>query len=222
MKIEKITENKIRIILKQEDFKDKSIDIQKLLLTTPESQSLFLEILNRAKKEVNFDTDGHKLLIEAFFQNDDIFIFTITKYIEPNSIQKHKQKKYLTAKRKIQTLNKSCSIYEFNNFEDFCEFCDFINKNNNINLRGLFKTSILYFYNNTYYLVIDGINTSHKSLNLFHSSLLEFSIFLTYTINFNFKLKEHGRIIIKNNAIHTGIKYFSKYSPKTKPENPSL
>ena len=92
MKIEKITENKIRIILKQEDFKDKSIDIQKLLLTTPESQSLFLEILNRAKKEVNFDTDGHKLLIEAFFQNDDIFIFTITKYIEPNNIQKHKQK----------------------------------------------------------------------------------------------------------------------------------
>ena len=68
MKIEKITENKIRIILKQEDFKDKSIDIKELLLTTPESQHLFLEILNRAKKEVNFDTDGYKLLIEAFFQ----------------------------------------------------------------------------------------------------------------------------------------------------------
>ena len=57
MKIEKITENQIRIILKQEDFKDKSIDLQKLLLTTPESQSLFLEILDRAEKEVNFDTN---------------------------------------------------------------------------------------------------------------------------------------------------------------------
>ena len=50
MKIEKITENKIRIILKQEDFKDKSINIKELLLTTPESQHLFLEILNKAKK----------------------------------------------------------------------------------------------------------------------------------------------------------------------------
>lgn len=209
MKIEKITENKIRIILKQEDFKDKSIDIQKLLLTTPESQSLFLEILNKAKAEVNFDTDGHRLLIEAFFQSEDIFVFTITKYIEPNNTIKNKTRKYLTIKRKAQIINNSSYIYQFNNFEDFCEFCNFMNKNSSINLKGIFKTSILYFYNNTYYLVIDGINLSHKSLNLFHSSLLEFSSPSTFTKNFIYKLKEHGKIIIKNNAINTGIKYFS-------------
>ena len=32
MKIEKITENKIRIILKKEDFKDKTIDLEKIIL----------------------------------------------------------------------------------------------------------------------------------------------------------------------------------------------
>ena len=209
MKIEKLTENKIRIILKQEDFKDKSMDIQKLLLSTPESQSLFLEILDRAKKEVNFDTDGYKLLIEAYFQNDDVFMFTITKYIESNNKFKNKPKRYLTTKKKSQTLNCSCYIYQLNNFEDFCNFCDFVNKNNNINLKSLFKTSTLYLYNDTYYLVIDGINFSNKSLKPFHVSLLEFSTFLTYTKNFNFKLKEHGKAIIKNTAINTGIKYFS-------------
>ena len=209
MKIEKITENKIRIILKQEDFKDKTIDIKELLLTTPESQHLFLEILNRAKKEVNFDTEGYKLLIEAFLQNEDVFIFTITKYIESNIALKSKPKRYLTVKRKSQILNNSSYIYEFNSFEDFCEFCDSINKNSHINLTGIYKTSILYFYNNTYYLVIDGVNICHKSLNLFNSSLLEFSNLLTFTKNFRFKLKEHGKVIIKNNAINTGIKYFS-------------
>ena len=209
MKIEKITENQIRIILKQEDFKDKSIDLQKLLLTTPESQSLFLEILDRAEKEVNFDTNGHKLLIETYFQGNDVFIFTITKYIESNINTKNKPKKYLTAKRRIQTFNSTSLIYEFNQFEDFCDFCDFICKNHNIDLKGLFKTSLLYNYNNTYYLVIDGINLSHKSLNLFHSSLLEFSTLLRYTKNFKFKLKEHGKLFIKNNAINTGIKYFA-------------
>lgn len=209
MKIEKLNENKIRILLRQEDFIDKSIDIQKLLLTSPESQSLFLEILDRAKKEVGFDTDGYKLLIEAYFQNDDIFIFTITKYIESNNKLKSKPKKYLAVKRKSQNLNSSCYIYQLNNFEDFCDFCDFVNKNDNINLKGLFKTAILYLYNNTYYLVIDGINLSHKSLDLFHSSLLEFSNVLTCMKNFNFKLKEHGKVIIKNNAIHTGIRYFA-------------
>ena len=94
MKIEKITENKIRIILKKEDFKDKSINLQKFL-NTPESQSLFLEILNRAEREVDFDTNGHKLLIETYFQGNDICIFTITKYIESKLNVKNKPKKYL-------------------------------------------------------------------------------------------------------------------------------
>lgn len=209
MKIEKINENKIRIILKQEDFKDKSIDLQKFLLTNADSQSLFLEILNRAEKEVNFDTNGHKLLIETYFQEDDICIFTITKYIEPNTNNKNKQKKYLTVKRKSQAFNNSSIICQFNQFEDFCDFCNFIYKNNNIEIKGLFKVSLLYFYNDTYYLVIDGINLSHQSLNSFFSSILEFSTLLKYPKNFKYKLKEHGKIFIKNNAINTGIKYFA-------------
>ena len=208
MKIEKITENKIRIILKKEDFKDKSINLQKFL-NTPESQSLFLEILNRAEREVDFDTDGHKLLIETYFQGNDICIFTITKYIESKLNVKNKPKKYLTVKRKSQSFNSSCLIYEFTEFEDFCNFCDFIYKNHNIKLKGLFKTSLLYIYNNTYYLIIDGINLSHKSLHSFYSSLLEFSNLLKYNKNFKFKLKEHGKILIRNNAISTGIKYFA-------------
>ena len=105
MKIEKLTENKIRIILKQEDFKNKSIDLKKFILTEPETQSLFLEILNKAKKEVDFDTDGHKLLIEAYFQNSDVFIFTITKYTESNTTLKNNTKKLLSIRKKVSTLH---------------------------------------------------------------------------------------------------------------------
>ena len=36
-------------------------------------------MLEQAKKEVGFNTDGCKLLIESF-TSDDILIFTITKY----------------------------------------------------------------------------------------------------------------------------------------------
>ena len=207
MKIEKLNENKIRIILKKEDFKDKSIDFQKLILNTFESQNLFLEILDRAEKEVNFITNGHKLIIETYFESNDICIFTITKYVE--SIKKSKNKKYLTVKRKSQIFNNSSLLYQFNIFGDFCDFCNFIYKDYNIVLKGLFKSSLLYNYNNTYYLVIDGLNTSHKSFQYFHSSLSEFSNSLKYTKNFKFKLKEHGKLYIKNDAIQTGIKYFA-------------
>ena len=209
MKIEKVTENKIRIILKKEDFKDKSIDLKKFILNTPESQNLFLEILNRVEKEVNFNTNGHKLLIETYFEGDDICIFTITKYIESSINNKEKTKRSLTPKRKTQSYNSTSLIYQFYEFEDFCNFCNFIYKNHNIELKGLFKTSLLYYYNSTYYLVIEGINISHKSMSPFLSSLLEFSSLLKYNKNFKFKLKEHGKLFVRNNAINTGIKYFA-------------
>ena len=139
MKIEKLTENKIRIILKREDFKDKTIDINQLFLTTHESHQLFLELLNRAEKEVDFDTTGHKLLIEASSENEDIFIFTITKYIETDINVKSKHKKILTIKKTSNIFNASSLIYKFNEFEDFCEFCDFANSNDNINIKKLYK-----------------------------------------------------------------------------------
>ena len=88
MKIEKLTENKIRIILRKEDFKDKTINLQKLILNNSESSSLFLEILNKAEKEVDFNTNGHKLLIETYMQGEDMCVFTITKYIEDNILPK--------------------------------------------------------------------------------------------------------------------------------------
>lgn len=209
MKIEKITENKIRIIVKKEDFKDKTIDLQDFILNSHESQNLFLEILDRAEKEVDFDTDGHKLLIETYFEGKDICIFTITKYIESKRHTRNKSKKYLTVKRNSQIFNCPSRIYKFNEFDDFCEFCDFINKNSSIKLKGLFKTSVLYNYNGDYYLVIDGINLADTSLNHFFASLLEFSTFFKCNKNFKFKLREHAKIVIKNNAIYTGIKYFT-------------
>lgn len=207
MKIEKLTDNKIRVILKQKDFKNKNIDIKSLFLSTPELQKLFLEILNQAKKEVNFDTDGHKLLLEVFFQNDDIFVFTITKYIDCNNKTLVPSKKYVTAKKRNYKLNTKLNIYQFKTFDDFCSFCDSIN--NTINLKGLFKSSILYFYNDAYFLVINNFSNTSKAIYSIHASLLEFANFLSNDSNFELKLVEHGKVVMKNNAIKTGIKYFA-------------
>ncbi len=207
MKIEKITENKIRIILKQEDFKDKSINIEKLLLNTPNSCSLFLEILDKAKKEIDFDTDGQKLFIEMSLKTEDAFIFTITKYSEPQTPLNNIQKKYLTIKKKNGLSNSSCYIYQFNIFENFCAFCDFMY--NDLHIENVFKNSVLFFYNDIYYLVVNNIDKSNKELNSLHSSLLEFSDSFSFSKNLYLKLKEYGKVIIKSNAISTGIKYFS-------------
>ena len=46
MKIEKLTENKIRIILKREDFKDKTIDIVKKYQEMYPTKIVYLEKAN--------------------------------------------------------------------------------------------------------------------------------------------------------------------------------
>ena len=46
MKIEKLTENKIRIIIKSEDIEDENIDLHTIMTKTAESQGILLEILN--------------------------------------------------------------------------------------------------------------------------------------------------------------------------------
>ena len=82
MKIEKLTENKIRVIINLDDLKKNNLDFHTIMQKPIESQKLFLEMLLKAEKELGFYTEGCKLLVEAFSSSEDVFIFTITKYID--------------------------------------------------------------------------------------------------------------------------------------------
>lgn len=54
MKIEKLTENKIRIILDMQDLQEKNIDLHSFMSDSLESQDLFYDMLDKAEKEVRF------------------------------------------------------------------------------------------------------------------------------------------------------------------------
>jgi len=63
--IEKITENKIRITLNLKDLEEKNIDLHTFMSNSIESQDLFYDMLDKAEKEVGFQTKDYKLMIEA-------------------------------------------------------------------------------------------------------------------------------------------------------------
>lgn len=201
MKIEKLTENKIRIIVNTYDLELENLNINNLTVTTLEDQSFFIKLLEKAKKEVGFETDGSKLLIEIFISNDEFLVFTITKY----SIYK---KKKPVIKRKMPSVSKTTLIYKFEDFEEFCIFCSCINKYKNFNIKLLSKNIDLYNYHDTYYLIIKKINTSYENKIIFYSLISEFSKSVSFSNAFENKLIEYGNLIIKKNAIEKGIKYF--------------
>lgn len=213
MKIEKLTENKIRIIINPEDLEKNHLDMQSIMTKTVETHNLFLQMLLKAEKEVGFKTEGCKLLIESFLSPDGIYIFIITKYSEdmldinvPNSSVRKK----LTVKRKNITPQSTKAIYQFLNFDEFCNFCIHINNFKELNIQKVSKNNSLYLYNNTYYLIISKINTQYPYLHTFYSTISEFAKICNYSENFANKLLEHAKPIIKKNAILVGMQYFVK------------
>lgn len=205
MKIEKLTENKIRVIIHSDELGLSNMNLPGIMTKAVETQDIFSDILKKAEKEVDFHTDGCKLLIEAFSSLEDIFIFTITKYSPDNDMKKKK----LTVKRKSFDKISEHVICKFVDFDTFCEFCNAIKHIHKPDNSKLTQNASLYLWKNAYYLILRNINTKYKNMNQFYSTLSEFGKTLSFSNNFEYKLLEHGKVIIKKNAIDLGINFFA-------------
>ncbi len=212
MKIEKLTENKIRIVLNIEDLESNNIDFDSVLNNTPETQTLILSILNQAEKEVGFYVQDSKILIEAINSFDGNFVFTITKSSSNTSESRSFSRKKPQCKKKSLNLNTNTIIYSFRSFDEFCEFCKALHIEflSHEKLKLICKNTSLYFYNNAYYLLISGININYEHLNVFFSVISEFTDRVNNYKNFDAKLIEHGKTIFKKNAISNTINIFVK------------
>ena len=208
MKIEKLTENKIRIIITLDELPEKNIDLKNLDGKDANTFSLFQSILTEAEKQVGFKVKNCKLLVEVFFTSEGYVIFTLTKYKnEPNLDNSPKKLKF---KRKSIVNSYKNAVYKFNNFEEFCNFCTYCNSSKLSDLKDLAKNISLYEYKNIYYLIISHINIDFQYSDLFYTSISEFSNFVSNSLVFKSKLTECGKVIFKTNAIKNGIKYFSR------------
>ena len=91
MKIEKISENKIRILITAADLKKKNIDINDLYYDDTKAQNLFWELLYEAYLEESFDVDNSKLIVEVAPVSHDSFELSTSKL----------SSKYASYKRKL-------------------------------------------------------------------------------------------------------------------------
>jgi len=147
MKIKKINNDKLKIILSSNDLDEKNIDVDSFLANPIESQNLFFEILDLAEEKYNFDIENNKAIIEAISLDNNLFILTITKL-----------------KNDVCTYNNDSKIYSFESANDFLSFYSSVLKNNIY----LSKSDIFQFDNKYYFL----LNKKNKYLE---NLLLEFS-----------------------------------------------
>ena len=207
MKFEKINKDKIKITLNLKDLEEKNIDFHLFMSNSIESQHILLDMLDEAKEKIGFDTNNYNIKVEALVMAESDFIFTITRILPDQPPIRKKAK----VKRKKISNNKLTSIFFFNSFEDYCLFLDSLTFKDILNNKRFLKTALLYTYKNNYYLCLtkkEDVNSS--LLDKLFFSLIEFSKYVNNPEMFYSKLKECGKIVIKNNAIEIGYTYFTK------------
>lgn len=205
MKIEKITENKIRITMNLDDLKEKNIDFHSFMSNSIEAQDIFIDMLKEAEKQVGFKTDDYKILLEALATADGKFVLNVTRIIPDVDPLK---KKSVLVKRRATKIDKKLAIYKFESFDDFCNFATLLHNSNCNSIIKKIKKAVLYSYNNSYYLLLTNILADLSLLKSFCSLIAEFSIYINNSDLFEKKLSEYGKVVIKNNAIQTCCKYF--------------
>ena len=211
MKIEKLTENKIRIIINLDELSKKNIDINSLAANNEKAHKLFQSILKEAEKQVGFKVKDCRLLVEIYSTQEGNIIFTLTKYKnELNTTISEKSTKNLRFKRKTLDNNYKNTIYKFDTFEEFCSFCTYCNNTNLKSLDSFAKNISFFEFKNSYYLVFTNINTNFQYLNLFYTAISEFSNLVSTSIVLKSRLNERGKAIFKTNAIKKCIEYFVK------------
>lgn len=143
MQIEKVNNNKLKVILNINDLEKNNIDLNTFMANSLESQELFLDILDLAEEEFNFYVDNSRLIIESISISNNIFIFTITKLSDVND------------------LSPQNNIYCFNNFDEFTSILPLVNKE---------IISNSYTYQNKFYLIINKLDKLNTIIEEFASS----------------------------------------------------
>ena len=204
MKFEKINDNILKVFLSYDEISTWA-NLSDLLSDSNTARGSLIEILEKAESIVGFNTCNHKIKIYAQTLENGDYSFTFTKLIHiKKSVKKVKPKKVLKAK----TAKSTFSVYKFNTLYDFEDFC-FCLKNKKVSyLNRLCKSSSLYKYSDSYFLICDGINENHQSIALFYSIITEFAKFYTNRLAFKNTLQEYSTPVIKNNALIAGQKLF--------------
>jgi len=194
MKIEKISDNKLKIVLTKQDLIDKHIDIKNLNPNSMESQNLFFDLLQEIESYHDFDLEDSQILLEGVSTTNGSMILTITKRND-DFIETKKTPKLIVKKKKENTnLANTEFIYKFDNLDNFIDFSS--------SIRTLPKRYIntLYKLKENYYLTLKIANIKEDSYKNVFLQLSDYAETMPY-INYKNKLTEYGEIIIKNSAI---------------------
>ncbi|MBR3614104.1 MAG: adaptor protein MecA [Clostridia bacterium] len=219
MKIQLISDSKLKIIFNLKDLEENNISLHSFLSGSQKSTTFLKAIIEIAHEDFGFNINHKNFSYDTFYFNPSEFMIMV--YSEKNNtslyvhqtIEKHSNIensfrdtntsefssfKFIDNKLSNSTLYPQSIFYSFYDFEKFLEISKYIKNYITISI----PNSFLYQYENIYLL---EISTSHLSNADLNQLILLFSEICANIICSDFaitRFKEFGKLIIPKNALN--------------------
>ena len=203
MKIERISENQLKLTLTKADLAEREIKLEDLITPSEKTQKLFRDIMEQALDEEDFISENTPLMVEAVPSGGDgiMIIVTKVKNKEKNATEQRRWKKK-PLDTHAEEKNSDILIYSFPALDDVI--------NVSVRLDGTFKgESAVYKNENKYFLVLQGDTyTTEDTTEDLERTLKEYGQKHISTPLAKYYLLEHGETILAEKAIKALAKTF--------------
>mgnify|MGYP002547868129 FL=1 len=188
MKITKISQNKIKILIPYDELYENNINYDEMLDFNDKTNSFFMNILEQAQSETKIDFENSQIVIEVYPYLDEGFAAIMT--VNPMRLNRQKYR-YLNykVKSKQDTVQKLC--YQFDSFETVLDCVRRINPDT-------IQESVLYQVNSVYILqvAVSGLQSEPDMLKEYGRKLPSFQYLNGYA-------GEYGKVLIEHDAVQT-------------------
>ncbi len=186
MRVERISNEKIKIFLTNDDLNDRGLKKEDLWSDVPRAHEFFNEIMEEAYEQIGFQITG-PIAVEIFALPAQGMVIVVTNGSNQYTDEDVQEDLYSLE----VTLEESDTIiYSFDDFECLLGAIKRVNP-------YLVYGGQLHFYKGKYYLVFDALDVIEKELDSFISLLSEFGTVSSITTTF---LEEYSKLIIAEDA----------------------
>ncbi len=196
MRVQKVNDSTIRIFISFTELADRDITMADLFQRSPKTEQLFWELIAQAREEVEFNLD-QPFWIQATATSNEEFVITVMKQEDlVDSTVRDKEKRRSSKSREL--------AYVFSDFEDLLEAVLRLPEMTKSKAKSKLESEV-FQYEGEYYLTLSELGTGKKRL-LAEAVLDEFGERVDVTKEY---LHEHGKLILRENAIQALGGFFS-------------
>lgn len=209
MKIEKISNNQIKVLLVGKDLEERNIKPEELAYGTERAKELFREMIEEAVREFGFVADNIPLMIEAMHLSSDEVVLLVSKVDKDEipmeaypSMVPGALKERLFVRKRVEDMPEEISfgdsalaLYSFETLDDVTRL--------SVQLNNIYDgSSTLYKEDGVYYLAIANDCADNMSAENFETLLSEFGTKHISNAVARAYLEEHAEVIIADKAVN--------------------